>query len=169
MKKSSFSPPRSYLEKHFPMLPLALLSCLAFGIVSYGVLLFQKLSVHDDLHYFFSVGATYSSGRWFLGVLGELVSLVFGSGHFSTALWHGLLTLVFLGLAEGIVVSLLELRQKRSVVLACGILTVFPSICSLLGYAFTAPYYTFGFFLAALGVWFSLRKGWGSLDRKSVV
>lgn len=162
MKKSPFSF-RSFLEDNFPMLPLALLSCMLFGIASYGVLLFQKLSVHDDIHYFFSVGATYSSGRWFLGLLGELVSRVFGSGHFSTSEWNGLLTLLFLGLTQGVLVSLLELKRKRSVVLACGILTVFPSICSLFGYAFTAPYYTFGYLLAALGVWLTTKKRWGYL------
>ena len=162
MKKSPFSL-RSFLEDNFPMLPLALLSCMLFGIASYGVLLFQKLSVHDDIHYFFSVGATYSSGRWFLGLLGELVSRVFGSGHFSTSEWNGLLTLLFLGLTQGVLVSLLELKRKRSVVLACGILTVFPSICSLFGYAFTAPYYTFGYLLAALGVWLTTKKRWGYL------
>ena len=46
---------------------------LLWGLAAHGLALTNVFAIHDNVHYFFSVGATYSSGRWFLGVLDELV------------------------------------------------------------------------------------------------
>ena len=45
----------------------ALLYSLLFGLAAHGLSLTNVIAFHDNVHYFFSVGATYSSGRWFLG------------------------------------------------------------------------------------------------------
>lgn len=41
----------------------ALLYSLLFGLAAHGLALTNVIAFHDNVHYFFSVGATYSSGR----------------------------------------------------------------------------------------------------------
>ena len=58
---------------------VCMVSTLLWGILAHGIALVTKFSMADEAHYLFSVGATVTSGRWFLGVLGAIVRWVFGS------------------------------------------------------------------------------------------
>ena len=131
--------------------PVCMLSTLVFGLLAHGFALFTKFAIGDEAFLLFTVGATTTSGRWFLGLLGNAVSLFFGSPNFSLPLWGGLLTLVFTGLCSCVLVSWLGLVKKRSWILVSGITTVFPVMSGLFFYCFTAPYYMFGLMLVLLG------------------
>lgn len=62
-----------------------LLSALLFGLLAHGFCFFSKYSMHDDLRSLFhGVGATYESGRWFLGVLSFAEVYGLGWGQYST-------------------------------------------------------------------------------------
>ena len=52
---------------------LAFLSCFIFSIFSQSFGLFNKLSFHDDIVSLFDVGATYTSGRWGLEILKQII------------------------------------------------------------------------------------------------
>ena len=130
---------------------VCMVSTLLWGILAHGIALVTKFSMADEAHYLFSVGATATSGRWFLGVLGAIVRWVFGSPNFSLPLWSGLATLFFTGLCSCVLVWWLELNHKWAWVLASGLLTVFPVMSGLFFYNFTAPYYMFGLLLVLWG------------------
>ena len=130
---------------------VCMVSTLLWGILAHGIALVTKFSMADEAHYLFSVGATATSGRWFLGVLGAIVRWVFGSPNFSLPLWSGLATLFFTGLCSCVLVWWLELNHKWSWILASGLLTVFPVMSGLFFYNFTAPYYMFGLLLVLGG------------------
>ena len=110
---------------------VCMVSTLLWGILAHGIALVTKFSMADEAHYLFSVGATATSGRWFLGVLGAIVRWVFGSPNFSLPLWSGLATLFFTGLCICVLVWWLKLSHKWSWILASGLLTVFPVMSGL--------------------------------------
>ena len=71
-----------WLKKVDPRFKSVFFSSFAFGILSQGMGLFNKLSVHDDVMNY-GVGATYMSGRWMLEILSRWEISVFGDGHYS--------------------------------------------------------------------------------------
>ena len=130
---------------------VCLISTLVWGLLAHGIALTNKFSLADDIHFLFSVGYTTVSGRWFLGVLGKLVSFLFGSPNFSLPLFGGLLTIFFTGLSSCVLVHWMDLKSKISWVLISGLLITFPVMSGLFFYNFTAPYYMFGLFLLFCG------------------
>ena len=130
---------------------VCMVSALLFGILAHGPALTTQFAMADGAHYLFSVGAATGSGRWFLGLLGAVVRMVFGSPNFSLPLWSGLITLFFAGLCACTLVSWLGLQKVGSQVLVSGLVTVFPLMSGLFFYNFTAPYYLFGLWLVLLG------------------
>lgn len=130
---------------------VCMVSTLLWGVLAHGIALVTKLSMADEAHYLFSVGATATSGRWFLGALGAVVRWVFGSPNFSLPLWSGLITLVFAGLCSCVLVRWMGWQRRCSWILASGLVTVFPVMSGLFFYNFTAPYYLFGLLLVLLG------------------
>lgn len=137
---------------------VCMLSTLVWGVLAHGTALVTKFAMADEAHYLFSVGATASSGRWFLGLLGGLVQKIFGSPNFSLPLWGGLWTLFFTGLCACTLVFWLDLKKKSSQLLASGLMTVFPVMSGLFFYNFTAPYYAFGLLLVFQGGCILCRK-----------
>lgn len=123
---------------------------LLWGLAAHGLALTNVFAIHDNVHYFFSVGATYSSGRWFLGVLDELVIGLTGR-HCASPLWNGLLCLIFSGLSAWVLAEILCLQKQGSLILLSGLLVVSPALAGLLGYTFTAPYYLFAQLLCLCG------------------
>lgn len=130
-----------------------MLSTFLVGFLAHGTAFFQKLSVLDDVFCLFDTGATYTSGRWFLGILTDGLSFLYQSSHYSTPLLHGGVTLGCIGLASYITVLLLEIRNLKSCALIGGLMTAFPVVASLLGYMFTAPFYGLALCMTVLGVW----------------
>lgn len=143
-----------------PQFFTAMLSAYLFGLLAHGMTLFQKLSVLDDVLCLFDTGATYTSGRWFLGILTDLGSFLYQSSHYSTPLLHGVFSLTAIGLTACLVIDLLELRGPIHWVLLSGMLTVFPVVASLFGYMFTAPFYALALLMTVGGVWLLCRRGW---------
>ena len=133
---------------------IVLISALLFGLFAHGFCFFSKYSMHDDLRSLFrGVGATYESGRWFLGLLSFAEVYGLGWGQYSTPVVNGLMSLLWLALAAYLIVRLLDIRWRVSVVLLSGVMVTSPMLANLFGYMFTAPYYCFAVFLAVMGVY----------------
>ena len=60
--------PIDYVRNMKPQYKYTLGSAFVMGVLSQGMGLFNKYSVHDDAMNY-GVGATYSSGRWMLDIL----------------------------------------------------------------------------------------------------
>ena len=54
---------KSLYAKIDPKSKAAIFSAFVFGILAHGMMLFNKYSFHDDIHYMFDVGSTYTLGR----------------------------------------------------------------------------------------------------------
>ena len=131
-----------------------------WGILAHGMAFFNKYSFHDDAG-LFSVGATYSFGRWMLGILDEGIKKLTGSPHYSMPLFNGIVTVCFIALSCVLVSEILDIKSGLLRILLTGGMTVFPMVAGVFGYIFTAPYYFFGTFMGVSGVWlFSRPARW---------
>lgn len=110
----------------------ALLYSLLFGLAAHGLALTNVIAFHDNVHYFFSVGATYSSGRWFLGVLGSLFTRFFGAPNCASPLFNGLICLILSGLSAWVLAEIMDVRSRSGLLLLSGLLVASPAVAGLL-------------------------------------
>ncbi len=126
-------------------------SAFIVGILTHIYMLTNKLSFGDDIHNLFNVGATYSSGRWMLGLLGEAVDKIYGL--YSLPWLNGLISIVFIAVSAAILADILEIRSMQGCVLAGSIMSVFPTVFSTFAVMYTAPYYFFSVLLTVIAVY----------------
>jgi hypothetical protein len=141
-------------------LKYAVASAFVTGLIAHGYMLFNKISYHDDAYCMYTLGGTYTSGRWNLGILGALVQKLLG-GNISIPALNGFASIAFVALAAAVLV--LTFRVEKPLLACCisGILVSFPSLTATFAYMFTAPYYMFAFFLAvSSGYLLSLHRRW---------
>ncbi len=127
------------------------IATMVWGLAAHGYMFFNKFSWHDDMNSLFRVGSTYTSGRWFLGVLGECVQKCFG--NVSVPWFNGLFSLLVLAAANVVLVELFRMKRSSSCILLGGLMVTFPSWVATYAYMFTASYYAVAVFLAVLGIY----------------
>lgn len=139
---------------------ITFVAAVFWGLAAHGYIFLNKFCWHDDMKELFGVGATYSSGRWFLGILGETVQRLFG--NVSVPWFHGLVSLLFLAAGSVLLAELFQLKQNVSRILLAGMMVVFPSWTVTYAYMFTAAYYASAVFLAILGIYlvWKASKAW---------
>lgn len=137
---------------------IVLFSSVCWGILAHGMALFNKYSVYDDNKYMFKIGATYSSGRWMLDLLGKIYLYLFGGGFYSLPLFNGAVTIMLIAVSAYLMIHILDIRQTGLCVAVTGIMIAFPVVTAILGYMFTAPYYMTSLLLATSGIWVANRK-----------
>lgn len=136
-----------------------ILACsLGWGVAAHGMMLFSKLSYHDDMQELYSVGGTTILGRWFLGVLGSLEKLVFGMGNMSLPVVNGLLTILFAGLLCCLIAGMFRIEGKAELAALSGLMVTIPVVTGLFGFMFTAHFYMLGYLLAGAGAWLITRE-----------
>ena len=137
------SPMISGIRKISPQVRAALFSTLLFGLFSHGMALFNKYSHHDDVASLFDVGTTVSSGRWALRIFEWAEGLFYGTGNTSLPLFNGMVSILCLGVAAGLLVSLLKIRNKVYCASLGCVMVSFPVITALFAYMFTSHPYMF--------------------------
>ena len=118
----------------------AFFSAFAYGILSQGMGLFNKLSVHDDVMNY-DVGGTYKLGRWMLEILSRWEVRFFGDGHYSLPCYNGFFAILIIALSACLIISILEIRSTVLCVFISGLMVCFPVITSIFGYMFTLHFY----------------------------
>lgn len=130
---------------------IILISGLIIGLITHGMMLFNKYSFHDDAGSFNHLGSTWKLGRWGLGVFEYLIPKYNGSRLVSIPLFNGIETILFVLLTVIILVYALDIKSTKSIILLTGMFVSFPTITGIFGYMFTAPYYYLGTLLGILG------------------
>lgn len=82
----------------------AFFAAVITGVLSHGLALFNKYSFHDDTYCMFTVGSTLSSGRYMLYEISHFIQIIIG-GLFSTPLYEGIITIVFVALSAIVLIS----------------------------------------------------------------
>lgn len=137
---------------------LTFFAALLWGLVCHGMMLTNKYSAHDDVAFLNTVGATFDSGRWMLGLLSLAEQALTGGPHYSTPLPHGLISLICLALWAALLVSLLRIRSRVLCIALAAALVSFPGVASLFGFMFTAPYYMAALLATAAAAWALCRR-----------
>ncbi len=85
--------------RHYMQTPMAcaFFSVLLCGLLAHGMMLFNKLSAHDDLHYLFELGTTVTTGRWTLHILYWLHTLFFQDVPMSLPVLNGVIAILCIG------------------------------------------------------------------------
>ncbi len=137
---------------------IAFFSALIFGLFSHGMALTNKFSHHDDVASLFDVGTTISSGRWALRVFEWLEGLFYGTGNTSLPLFNGMISILCIGAAAGLLVSLLKIRKKAYCALLGCVMVAFPVITALFAYMFTSHPYMLSLLMMVLSACLICRK-----------
>lgn len=126
-------------------------SSIISGLIAHGYIITNKISFHDDINALFTLGGTYSLGRWNLGVIGEISKFLFG-GPYSTPFFNGTMSILLIAISGCIIINLLQIRSPINAILVGAILVVYPTVTATFAYMFTAPSYFLSLFFACLGV-----------------
>lgn len=136
------------------------------GIVTHGMVLFNKYAIHDEAAYYlydggmsdwWTTGGTYKAGRWMLGLIGQISGIIIGD-NISTSTLAGLISIILLSLSACFLVATLKIKSKMISVLMGLLMVICPVIVGLFGFMYIAPQYMFGFFLGFAGTYFICQK-----------
>ena len=119
---------------------------LSVGMLAHGYMLCNKIINHDEIGQTFSLGATFSSGRWGLGILNLIP-------NYSMPWLNGIVSLIFVC---GAVCCILEIFNIEETILQCllgSIIITFPSLTGIFCYMFTSWAYAVAFFCSILSIY----------------
>ena len=143
-------------RKHSKRTFIEVICCtLIMGLLAHGIMLFNKLSWHDDIQHGYrkiAIEKPIGMGRWLRALLSSLVAKFFGGYNLSLPLFHGIVSILFIALSAYLVVIIFDIQEKLPRFVICGIMVCFPVVTSIFAYMFTAPYYFFSLFLSVAAV-----------------
>lgn len=130
------------------------------GVMAHGMALFNKYSFHDDTYSMFTVGATFTSGRYMLYEISHFIQTMFG-GLFSTPLYEGMITIILISFSCILIISLFDINSKVVCGVVASFMVCFPVVTGMLGFVFTGCYYAAAIFFTVLGGFFICKyKKW---------
>lgn len=142
---------REYNKENIEIFAYCMISALVIGIITHGMILFNKLSWHDDAGAIEKgVGVTFTSGRWFLDYVGGTVEWFFGSNH-SIPILHGVFSFFCIGVVSYLLCRELDVRCKRLQIIVSALLVTFPTVTATFAYMFTSGYYFLSLLMAVSG------------------
>lgn len=136
----------------------AFVCTIVWGIISHGYCYFNITFSHDSLGIYQDADYATSLGRFV-----QMIYLEKVRGNLFPPFLTGLLSLIFLGCANSIVLHLLELKNKVLVCITCGILTTNVTITLLNAtYIHFADIYMLALFFSVIGVYIceQTKLGW---------
>lgn len=125
----------------------AVLTCILVGFVVHLFAFTNIIPNSDGISRVYEEQQMTISGRWFLTYASML------HGYIQAPALIGALTLLFTGIAAGMIVDVLEIENKAAAALCGAFLIVFPSVTYNNLYIFTASAYAIGVALAVFSVW----------------
>lgn len=140
----------------------AFIAALLMGFLTHSFIFYNKISYADDTISYFSLGGTYVSGRWGLGII-EKIKETLALQNYSASLINGLISILFLAVFAMLLVRVLKVKSTLEVILIAAYVVVFPTITSTFAYMFTAPYYFLAAALMALAACVVGKSWWGML------
>lgn len=121
------------------------------GFIAHGYKFFNMLPTWDSMYSFYSNYSMATSGRCFY-------RLANGISSFYDIPWLiGILSLAYLSITNILLVELFHMKKRYTIILASGLLAVFPSVTSTFAYMFCADAYFLGLVFSVLGVYICSR------------
>lgn len=129
------------------------ISTFIWGFIAHGIALTNKFCWQDEMNYVFTLGNDYTLGRFMLGFFLEQDKVVWGASPYSTPLFNGLASLLFLAIIAALLIKIFDIENFFLGIALSGILTTIPVVAVIFAYMYTAPAYFFGFLLGVFGIY----------------
>ena len=126
----------------------AFVAAIIAGFLAHGYVFFNRLSYHDNSASLFSLGATYESGRWFLGIIYKLMLLT--TKTYSVPVFNGVVSLLFIAVSAIFVVEIFDVKSKAGGIYIGAMMAVYPVVTSIFSFMFTSWPYFLALLLAVL-------------------
>lgn len=126
-----------------------------FGMLAHAYRFFNFLPTWDTMYNFKGTGATFYSGRCFLGFFSGL------STEYDMAWVNGALSLFYISITVVLLIDMFQVKSKLSAILMAALIVTFPTITSTFAYMFTADGYMMAFLLSVLGVYCTWKWKYG--------
>ena len=136
---------------------ICFISSIIWAFFAHGMTFFNKYCLHDDT-YLFTIGSTIRHGRWFLGIIDEVMKLFWGGVHYSLPLFNGAISALCLAVSSCLIVSIMDLKHTGVIISLSGILCTFPMLAGLFGYMFTAPPYAVALLMVSYACYWVCKK-----------
>lgn len=141
---------------------------LVTGLLSYGFIMTNVLNNYDNIACTpGGYGTGISSGRWFLTVLGDLVTRYWG--NYTLPLFNGMIAVILISVSACIVISVLHIRSAFFAGVWGMIFMAFPTLAATMLFMYTVHYYAFAVFLIVFGVYVGCRNTWGGYYPGSIL
>ena len=141
---------RKFRNRISPAQKAAFFGALIWGLVTHLAVFSAGLMYHDGVNYS-GLCATYSSGRWMLGIMEEIGSRCLGI--FQLPYLNGFAVLFLLAVSAMMITYLLKVSSDLTGVLIGAILVSFPGVAILFAYMFTAPAYALSLLMSIFSVY----------------
>ena len=148
----------TYFRRMDDRIKVIFVSSFLFGVIAHGQVMFNIYSLHDDAYSLFTVGSTYTSGRWMLEKLSRFVQ-AYSGGLFSIPLYEGMISIFFIANFLIIVVKLLDIQSKTMCFILVGVCQFSRCCRSFWLYVYKPILYLFHFF-TSLGGMLVCRQKW---------
>lgn len=136
-------------------------AAMVAGIITHLFVLTNKVFNYNEFSVLFldkeemTLGRM-AEGRWFVGFIGQLVG-----DNYSMQMVTGIIGIVLIALAAGMIVSVLDITNKLYVILTGCVMVVFPAITSFMTFTQLGDAWFLSVFLAILAVYLTEKKKWG--------
>lgn len=127
------------------------------GMLAHAYRFFNFLPTWDSMFNFKGTGATFYSGRCFLGFFSGL------SSQYDMPWVNGAFSLFYISLLVVMLIDMFEIKSTLGCILMAGLIVSFPTTTSTFAYMFTADGYMAAFLLSVLGVYLTYKAKYGIL------
>ena len=146
---------KRFIVKISPAQKAAFYGTVIWGLITHLAVFSAGLMYRDGVNYS-GLCATYTSGRWMLGII-EDISAEF-KGIYQLPYLNGFITIFFIAVAAIFVTYLLHIKLKFTAALIGALLISFPGVASLFAFMFTAPAYALSLLMSVLAIYFVNEK-----------
>lgn len=120
---------------------VAFWSCIITGLLSHSFMIFNDISVGDDVISLQGLGGTYESGRWVMGMVEDVLERFRAGGIYSVTTFNGLLSILIVAIVAMLIVKIFDIDATISSLCIGSILICFPVITSTFTVMFTSVMY----------------------------
>ena len=121
------------------------------GLLAHAYRFFNFLPTWDSMFNFKGTGATFYSGRCFLGFFSGL------SSEYDMPWVNGALSLFYISIVVVLLIDMFQVKSRLACILVAGLIVSFPTTTSTFAYMFTADGYMAAFLLSVLGVYLTYK------------
>lgn len=133
----------------------AFISAIIVGFAGHCYIFTNSLLYHDGILSVHTKGATFSLGRWGLGLIEFIEKYTLGS--YGSSFFHGLLSIILIAISSILIIDILRIETNISAAYIGAIMTVFPVVTSVFAFMYTSVAYWIALLCNVLAVYIVVR------------